>query len=90
MRVTAYVPSCLDLVEVRDVIFYPLRQLETGITARASVPGGVALVKASLFTTLGDSPQQAVNTHSKGPKAVVHCVSCFHTRETVPRSDEVR
>lgn len=89
MHVATYVPSCLDLVEVRDIMFYPLRELETGLIVDAAVPGGKIVIKGSLFSTIGDSPQQAVNTHSKGTSGVVHCVACFHTQETICRSDEV-
>ena len=83
MHVPTYVPSSLDLVEARDVIFYPLRRLETGVIVSAAE--GEVLVKGSLFSTVGDSPQQAANTHCKGPTAIVHCLSCFQTK----LSDEV-
>lgn len=83
----AYVPSSLDLVEVRDIIFYPLTRLETGIITSSA--DGDILMKGSLFSTLGDSPQQAVNTHSKGPGGIVHCVSCFATKDTNSFSEEV-
>jgi hypothetical protein len=89
MKVAAYVPSCVDITEIIGYVFHPFKKLEAGILASAAVPEQHVLLKGSIFNVLGDAPQQAVHSHTKGPSAIVHCQTCMHGSETNSFSDQV-
>jgi hypothetical protein len=89
LRVPAYLPSSVDVTEAMDIIFYCVHALEQGMVVPAAVRGEQATVKGSVYSLLGDSPQQAQSTHTKGPGAIIFCQACLHPSASVVTSDQV-
>lgn len=89
MKVPCYVPPTVDVTDVTRLLFYSFKRLEGGMTLKAATTSSYVMAKGSIYSVIGDSPQQAVNTHTKGPTALIHCQSCFWPSSTIARSDEV-
>ena len=89
VKVAAFSPSGIDHSELLTMVLWVFRRLEGGYVCRAAVEGGEAIIKGSVYHLLGDSPQQAATTYTKGPSATRHCPVDIYTSDTTAFSDEV-